>query len=135
MSNDLRKKAEQLAARPYTVRILRDDSISDDPLFLALNPELEGCMAQGETPEQAEDNLAEFRVDYIEHLLKHNLQVPYPSSMASVTGSLVKGRAVTLSINASSSGSFEDAQDNPNLLEDNEIMGEASLKTGIRPPQ
>jgi predicted RNase H-like HicB family nuclease len=135
MSNDLRKKAEQLAARPYTVRILRDDSISDEPLFLALNPELEGCMAQGETPEQAEDNLAEFRVDYIEHLLTHNLQVPYPASMASVTGSLVQGRTVTLIFAPSPSGNIETDLEDSDRLEDNEIMGEASLKTGVSTSQ
>ena len=78
MTQDYREIAKTLAARPYAVRILRDDSDVENPLFLAMNPELEGCMTQGETQEEAERNLEVFRIDYIEHLLENDLPIPYP---------------------------------------------------------
>ena len=88
MNASLREQAKQLAARPYTVKVVRDNSDPEEVLYLALNPELDGCMAQGMSIEEAEENLNEFRVDYIEHLLEHKLPVPYPASQATITGSL-----------------------------------------------
>ncbi|MBL1135889.1 MAG: type II toxin-antitoxin system HicB family antitoxin [Chloroflexi bacterium] len=55
-------------------------------MFLARNPELEGCMAQGETPEAAQSNLLEARIDYIYFLLEDGLPVPDPTR--EVTSSL-----------------------------------------------
>ena len=85
MNNGLRERAKQLAIQPYTIRILADNSVDNEPLYLALNPELEGCVAQGETPEEAVANLNEFRIDYLEHLLEHGLRVPEPASTATIT--------------------------------------------------
>ncbi len=85
MSSEQRLLAQKLASRPYTIRILRDDSIPEKPLYMAVNPELEGCMAQGESIEEAERFLDEFRVDYILHLLEHDLPVPEPAATATMT--------------------------------------------------
>jgi predicted RNase H-like HicB family nuclease len=85
-NSPLFEKAKALAMRPYTLRLLYDDSVSEDPLYVAVNPELDGCVAEGETVEEAEANLAEFRVEYIEHLLKHGLPIPPPASTATTTG-------------------------------------------------
>lgn len=129
MKNNLRERAKTLAVRPYTVRILRDDSEIDQPLYLALNPELEGCIAQGETIKEAEQNLAEFRVDYIEHLLQHDLPVPYPESMATVTGNVSEGAFSTFTFEVSPTKKFDDVPERGEQSEDRERQVEASLKT------
>jgi len=113
MSENLRQKAKKLAVRPYWVMIRIDASEPDEPLYVALNPELEGCMAQGETVEDAKKNLDEFRVDYIEHLLEHNLPVPAPAGVtASTDSSLGKTTNVTWDLNLSSpdEGADKDVQ-------------------------
>jgi predicted RNase H-like HicB family nuclease len=92
MSENLRERAIQLAARSYLRVVLRDDTLSEEPLYVALNPELDGCMAQGETVEEAENYLDEFRVDYIEHLLKNDLPVPDPTTVTTMTGSPTFGK-------------------------------------------
>jgi predicted RNase H-like HicB family nuclease len=86
MSEGLRQQAEELAARPYSMRLIPDNSIPGESLYLALNPELDGCMAQGRTSKEALDYLDEVRIDHIEHLLEHGLPVPEPASMATTTG-------------------------------------------------
>jgi len=79
MNNELKKRAEELASRQYTVIVVRDTTTEGEPIFIALNPELEGCYAQGETAQAAEVNLSMFRVDFILHLLEHGLPVPEPA--------------------------------------------------------
>jgi len=50
---DLRKKAEELAARPYLMQIISSETTDDQSIYIALSPELEGCIAQGFTIEEA----------------------------------------------------------------------------------
>lgn len=76
--SDILKDALELARRPYTTIVFRDRTTDDDYLYVAVNPELEGCLAQGETAQEAQDNLNAFRIDYIQHLLEHHLPVPEP---------------------------------------------------------
>jgi predicted RNase H-like HicB family nuclease len=78
MNPDLQKQAEELAARRYSMFVFRDTTTDDEPIYVAINPELEGCFAQGETSQEARENLNAFRVDYIYHLLSHGLSVPDP---------------------------------------------------------
>jgi predicted RNase H-like HicB family nuclease len=47
-------------------------------MSIAFHPELEGCIAQGETPEEAKRNLDILRVEWIESLLEDGLEVPEP---------------------------------------------------------
>jgi predicted RNase H-like HicB family nuclease len=89
MSATWRETARKLASRPYSIKVLKDDSNSGQPLFLAMHPELEGCMAQGTTEEEALKNLDEFRVDYIEHLLENNLDVPNPASDSATSNNVI----------------------------------------------
>lgn len=79
MNNDLKKQAEELAARRYSMFVFREMTTEDEPVYVALNPELDGCFAQGETSQEAQRNLDAFRVDYIHHLLTHGLPVPEPT--------------------------------------------------------
>ncbi len=77
--------AAELAARAYFLFMFRDKTTDDDYIYVARNPEINGCIAQGETMEEAQENLNEVRADLIQHLLEHNLPVPEPSWMATTT--------------------------------------------------
>ncbi len=78
MAKTLREKAIELSKMGYTIDLLRDKTTDGDYVYLARHPELEGCLAQGETREEALANLEEVRVDYFEHLLEFNLPIPSP---------------------------------------------------------
>lgn len=90
MGKSIRTEAQQLANRAYFLVMFRDKTTDGDYLYLATNPEIEGCMAQGETMEQAEENLNEVRVDIIEHLLEHDLPVPEPPILAATEGNSIE---------------------------------------------
>lgn len=78
MNNDY-ELAKQLAAKPYTLVIFREPTTDGEgDIFLAQNPELDGCKAQGLTMEEARDNLTDVRIEMIEHLLTHQLPIPSP---------------------------------------------------------
>ena len=85
--NDLRARASQLAKRNYSVRIQRDETTEGQPIFLVQSPELPGCLAQGRTLQEALDDLADARVEYIYSLLEDGLPVPEPQARATITGS------------------------------------------------
>ena len=75
----IQEKAIELSQLGYTVELLRDKTTDGDYIYLARNPELEGCMAQGLTEEEALQNLEEVRVEHIEHLLEYKFPVPTPN--------------------------------------------------------
>ena len=79
MAKAVLEKAIELSKLGYIVELLRDKTTDDDYIYLARNPELEGCMVQGLTEEEALANLEQVRVEHIEHLLEHNLPVPLPN--------------------------------------------------------
>lgn len=79
MAKTLQELATGFSKLAYTIELLRDKTTDGDYIFLARNPELMGCMAQGLTEEEAISNLEEVRVEHIEHLLEHHLPVPYPN--------------------------------------------------------
>ena len=84
---DLRKKAEELAARPYTLTVVLDLTTDGDRIYLASSPELEGCMGQGDTRENAIMDLEKARGDYIQSLLEDGLSVPAPQTYPTFTTS------------------------------------------------
>ena len=79
MAKTNREKAVELSKLGYTIELLRDKTTDGDYIYLARNPEIEGCMAQGLNEEEAISNLDEARVDLIEHFLNHNIPIPYPN--------------------------------------------------------
>lgn len=85
---DLEKMAQELAEKPYTIEIMRDETTTGKPIFLLLHPELEGCMAQGQNIEEGLESLKEATTEYILSLLEEGLDVPEPTIMASVTTSV-----------------------------------------------
>lgn len=66
---------------PYEVEV-GPDECDDQPCYMALHPELYGCMAQGDTPEEALSNLKAAREDYITALLEEGVEVPLPKNIA-----------------------------------------------------
>jgi predicted RNase H-like HicB family nuclease len=48
--------------------------------YTALHPDLEGCVAVGETPEEALSNLAEARRLWLETAYEHGDEIPLPSA-------------------------------------------------------
>ncbi len=87
MNQNLREKAERTAELPYSVEVALDETTEGQPVYVARIPELEGCMGQGETIEQAVANLHEAKIDYIESLLEDGLSIPEPALLATTTSS------------------------------------------------
>ncbi len=82
MANSRWELAEQLASRGYNIEF-EVDKLSDGTLvYMARNPELPGCKAQGATIEEAKANLDETRIDYIDALLEEGISIPQPFGMA-----------------------------------------------------
>jgi predicted RNase H-like HicB family nuclease len=74
--NYQREKAITLSKNPYKKELVRERTTDNEYIFLAKDPDLEACMAQGETEAEALNNLEEVRIDYFEHLLEFNLPIP-----------------------------------------------------------
>ena len=86
MSQNLREKAEKLAHLPYTVEVALDETTRGQVVYLARTIELEGCMGQGETIEEAIEDLRLARIDYIQSLLEDGVTVPFPAPLTTTTG-------------------------------------------------
>ncbi|SRR6266498_823083 len=81
------QQAKELAMRPYFVKVVRDETTEDEPIYLAQVLELEGCFGQGETPEPAISDLKSAMIDYIASLLEDSLPVPNPADLVTTTSS------------------------------------------------
>ncbi len=78
MSNK-QETAKELASRAYRLVMFRNPTTDEDGfVYVAMNPEIERCKAQGLTMEEAQENLNEVRIFLIEHLLVHDLRIPHP---------------------------------------------------------
>ena len=66
----------KILAERYSYKVKRDITTEGYHCFIAHCPELPGCMAQGETMEEAIKNLEDAKVDYIESLLEDGLDIP-----------------------------------------------------------
>ena len=75
---ELKNKALHLANRPYTEETILDETTEGGNIFLIVHPELPGCMAQGLTVKEAQENLRDARFEYLLSLLKDGLPVPDP---------------------------------------------------------
>lgn len=80
MNERLLEQAEKLASRNYMVSVYEDKLSDGTTIYMAKNPELSGCMAQGETIEDAINNLRDARIDYIYDSLEDGISVPDPAS-------------------------------------------------------
>ena len=71
-------EARAPAVSPYALFVFLDETTDGDTIYVATNPELPGCVAQGDTVEEAVEILAEVREDYIAHRIANNLPVQPP---------------------------------------------------------
>jgi predicted RNase H-like HicB family nuclease len=82
----------QLLKRKYVTIIRLEENTEGGYCYVAFHPELPGCMSQGETPEEAKNNLREATEMVIKHLLLHHLHVPEPTLLTSSFPSRLYGR-------------------------------------------
>ena len=85
MTSEIEDRAQYSANQPYAVDVMKDKATTGEDVFLAKNPQLYGCMAQGATIEEALANLVDARLDYIEGLLEDGEPVPAPSPPSTYT--------------------------------------------------
>ncbi len=81
MDSSWEQTAQQLAAQPYGVVIYADETTDGELILVAETPELPGCTSQGITIQEALDNLADARKEYIQSLLEDGLPVPAPRAI------------------------------------------------------
>lgn len=75
------KEAKRLASRPYEIEVVELDQEERKRFpqdICVTNPELPGCFSEGESWEEAQENLSEARELYIYTLLKAGEDVPTP---------------------------------------------------------
>lgn len=89
MSESYFELAEKLAARPYFIMKLRDETTSGKPVYLARALEIENCFGQGASPQEAEQDFRGALVDFIEGLLEDGLYVPEPAHLVKTEGTSV----------------------------------------------
>jgi predicted RNase H-like HicB family nuclease len=92
MTETNREIATNLSKLGYTIELLRDRTTDGDYVYIARNPELEGCIAQGLTEGEALENLDMIRIEHIEHLLEFHLTIPKPNH--ATTSSTIKNEDV-----------------------------------------
>ena len=101
LPTEKREEAERMAMQPYSVAIIHDVTDRGEDYYIAKNPELDGCMAHGKTPEIAFDNLSEARVDYIQVCLLSSISFPAPSMHQTITsGTIITSTYDNLTYNA-----------------------------------
>ena len=78
MDEEIRKLSE----RKYQTIIRLEETTDGSYCYIAYHPELPDCKSQGDTPQEAEENLREATQMLIEHLISNNLPVPAPASFS-----------------------------------------------------
>lgn len=71
------RSLETYMQMPYRTYVAAD-KCGDKSCFVAYHPELEGCMAQGDTWEEAINNLKSAKSEYIALCLELGWEVPVP---------------------------------------------------------
>lgn len=89
MSESYFELAKKLAARPYSIMKLKDETTVGAPIYLARALEIENCFGQGDSGEEAEQDLRGALVDFIEGLLEDGLHVPEPARLVKTEGTSV----------------------------------------------
>jgi predicted RNase H-like HicB family nuclease len=121
MSESLRDKARKLAAQPYKIIITNDETTDGDPIVVVYNPELPGCMAQGNTIAEAQESLREAREEYILSLLEDNLPIPVPEQYAVKTGIQPDTFTISFTVRSNVTSNSSDwlSPEEPNQLAEN----------------
>lgn len=83
MNKKNHKKAESLSKRAYQAHVVLDETTDGEPVYVAIVPEMPGCIAHGDTVEEALEWLESAKLDHIWFLLDKNLEVPEPQLLNS----------------------------------------------------
>lgn len=84
-SKALARKALKLSREPYSIEYGLDETVDGQKVYLLSHPELQGCMAQGITIEEALKELQEVRYEYLLSLLEDGLPIPSPITTTTET--------------------------------------------------
>ncbi len=84
MNLKLFEEAQRLAARRYQMHFFADETTDGEPVYVAVVPEMPGCIAHGDTVEDAMEWLESAKLDHIWLLLDHCLEVPEPQLINTV---------------------------------------------------
>ncbi len=76
--DEIKRKAQELLQRPYTM-VIRGDPVDG---YLAKAPELPYCFTAGETLEEALANLREAMAGWFEAAIAHGSPIPEPEAWA-----------------------------------------------------
>lgn len=76
-------KLEEFLRLPYSVEVIPNQTTEGSMCYVALHPELPGCMSHGDTPEEAIANLMEAKELYIKTLLEKGQNISLPRSSTS----------------------------------------------------
>lgn len=72
------RQAESLAQRHYQAHVFLDETTDGEPVYVAIVPEMPGCIAHGDSIEEALEWLESAKLDHIWFLLDRELDVPSP---------------------------------------------------------
>ena len=78
MNEKLLSRAAELAAQPYQIHVFPDETTEGKPIYVAIVPDLPGCVTHGNTASEAKTALADVIVDFIYYMLEDGLEVPAP---------------------------------------------------------
>ena len=110
------KKAQELAAKGYTTIISEDILSTGEKVYLAEHPELEGCMTQGNSVDEAVNDLKQITVDFIYYMLEDGLNIPEPVAVGfeTITGSwgIALSKELKTTVTISKNGSFSAEEEN-----------------------
>ena len=70
---------------PYVV--FQDSYGDGNTCYVAMHPDLDGCMSHGDTIDQAISSLEDARAEYLKALIETKQEIPEPSEIGSVTTS------------------------------------------------
>jgi predicted RNase H-like HicB family nuclease len=73
-------KQLQIDAPKYATVVRREDATDGTHCYVAFHPEFPNTTSQGDTPEEAEENLVEATELTLAHLKANNLPIPKPMS-------------------------------------------------------
>lgn len=96
MSENLEQKARGLAAQSYHIVISQEEIGDGKQVFVLSLLELPGCIAQGDTLEEAKAEFEEVIYEYILGYLEDGVPVPAPYTTSQTTGGVsipVDGRS------------------------------------------
>ena len=72
------EKVAEYMKLPYTITMVRDDSPGGPPAWVVWVEELEGCVSQGDTPEEATRMIREAMEGWLEVAVAYEDDIPLP---------------------------------------------------------